>query len=74
MVSLGLDIYKSDPIGQFAIESPDFHELGREIVALGLPTLFVLEGGYAIEPLGRHVCDVLAGFESTTTSFGHPAQ
>jgi acetoin utilization deacetylase AcuC-like enzyme len=74
VVSLGLDIYKHDPIGQFAIETQDFHELGRELAALSLPTVFVLEGGYAAEPLGRLVCDVLAGFESTTTSLGQTAQ
>jgi len=36
--------------------------LGRRIAALGRPTLFVFEGGYATEALGVNVTGVLAGF------------
>ncbi len=32
---------------------------------LRLPTLFVLEGGYAVAEIGTNVVNVLAGFEST---------
>jgi acetoin utilization deacetylase AcuC-like enzyme len=37
--------------------------LGQRLAELGLPTLFVLEGGYALEVLGVNVTNVLAGFE-----------
>ena len=37
--------------------------MGRRLADLGLPTLFVLEGGYAVAVLGVNVANVLAGFE-----------
>jgi acetoin utilization deacetylase AcuC-like enzyme len=36
--------------------------LGQVIAGLGLPTLFVMEGGYAIAPLGQNVTNVLTGY------------
>jgi acetoin utilization deacetylase AcuC-like enzyme len=30
---------------------------------LGIPTLFVMEGGYDIESIGKNVIAVLEGFE-----------
>jgi acetoin utilization deacetylase AcuC-like enzyme len=63
VVSLGLDTFKGDPISHFLLESDDYLEIGRRIEALGLPTLFVFEGGYAVEPLGVNAVNVLAGFD-----------
>jgi len=34
------------------------------VASLGLPTVFVLEGGYAVEALGRNAVNVLDGFEA----------
>ena len=34
----------------------------RTIAALGLPTLFVMEGGYAVGDIGTNVANVLEGF------------
>lgn len=34
------------------------------IAALGLPTLFVMEGGYAIEAIGENVVQLLKGYEA----------
>ena len=31
---------------------------------LGLPTLFVMEGGYAVEEIGVNVVNTLTGFEN----------
>jgi acetoin utilization deacetylase AcuC-like enzyme len=64
VVSLGLDAYKDDPVGGFRLESEDFTETGRMIATIGLPTLFVMEGGYAIDALGFNVVNLLAGYES----------
>ncbi len=40
-----------------------FSTIGARIAALGLPTLFVMEGGYAVAEIGRNAVNVLTGFE-----------
>jgi acetoin utilization deacetylase AcuC-like enzyme len=62
IVSLGVDTYKDDPISFFKLESDDFTSYGARIAKLKLPTLFVMEGGYAIEAIGTNTVNVLAGF------------
>jgi acetoin utilization deacetylase AcuC-like enzyme len=64
VVSLGLDTFADDPISTFALRSPDFTRLGGRIAALGLPTVFVLEGGYAARELGENAAAVIEGFEA----------
>jgi acetoin utilization deacetylase AcuC-like enzyme len=63
VVSLGVDTFKDDPISQFKLDSPDYLAMGRRIAALGKPTLFVMEGGYAVEAIGVNAVNVLEGFE-----------
>ncbi len=63
IVSLGVDTYEGDPISQFKLHSEDFIQTGAMLAAAGLPTLFVMEGGYAVADIGRNVVNVLAGFE-----------
>ncbi len=63
VVSLGVDTYMEDPISQFKLDSPDYLAMGRRIAALGLPTLFIMEGGYAVEAIGVNAVNVLEGFE-----------
>jgi len=63
VVSLGVDTFAGDPISSFRLQSPDFSTYGRMIGACGLPTLFVLEGGYAVGEIGVNVVNVLTGFE-----------
>ncbi|PZQ49820.1 MAG: acetylpolyamine amidohydrolase [Rhodovulum sulfidophilum] len=62
VVSLGVDTYKGDPISRFELDTPDYPGLGAAIAGLGLPTLFVMEGGYAVEPIGANAVGVLTGF------------
>jgi acetoin utilization deacetylase AcuC-like enzyme len=62
VVSLGVDTYKGDPISRFELDTPDFPGLGAAIAGLGLPTLFTMEGGYAVEPIGENAVGVLTGF------------
>lgn len=62
VVSLGVDIYGKDPQSFFEIVSDDFIEIGRWIAELHLPTVFVMEGGYAVADLGVNVGKVLTGF------------
>lgn len=68
VVSLGVDTFAGDPISFFRLRSADFSTYGRMIAGCGLPTLFVLEGGYAVGEIGINVVNVLTGFEQTTSS------
>lgn len=63
VVSLGVDAYKDDPISFFKLESDDFTAAGRRIGGLKLPTVFCMEGGYAIEAVGVNTVNVLEGFK-----------
>ncbi|MBI1219653.1 MAG: histone deacetylase family protein [Rhodobacteraceae bacterium] len=63
VVSLGVDAFKDDPISFFRLDSPDFTDAGRRIAGLGLPTVFCMEGGYAIEAVGINTVNVLEGFQ-----------
>jgi acetoin utilization deacetylase AcuC-like enzyme len=62
LVSLGVDTYKDDPISFFKLESDDFSRYGESIAQAGLPTLFVMEGGYAVEEIGINTANVLCGY------------
>ena len=68
VVSLGLDTFEGDPISRFALKSSDFTRLGERLAALGLPTVLVLEGGYAAAELGTNAVNVLHGFEQAAQS------
>jgi acetoin utilization deacetylase AcuC-like enzyme len=63
VVSLGVDTFAGDPISQFRLQSPDYTDMGARIAGLKLPTLFVMEGGYAVDEIGLNVTNVLTGFE-----------
>ncbi len=52
VLSLGLDTALRDPTGTWAQRSADFERVGRQISALGLPTLVIQEGGYDNRVLG----------------------
>ena len=64
VVSLGVDTFAGDPLSKFALQSADFLRVGERIGYLGLPTAFVLEGGYAVSEIGINVVNVLEGFET----------
>ncbi len=63
VVSLGVDTFERDPISRFKLTSDAFPRVGAKLAALGLPTLFVMEGGYAVEEVGVNAVGVLTGFE-----------
>jgi acetoin utilization deacetylase AcuC-like enzyme len=64
VVSLGLDTFEKDPISRFQLKTGDYPNIGRYIASIATPTLFVMEGGYAVEELGLNTVSVLRGFES----------
>lgn len=63
LVSLGVDTYVKDPISRFRLDHAHFTRMGARIAELGLPTLFVMEGGYAVAEIGMNAVNVLTGFE-----------
>ena len=60
--SFGADTFTGDPICAFALETADYAPVARRIASLGLPTLIVMEGGYAVDELGANVAAFLEGF------------
>ena len=64
VVSLGVDTFEKDPISKFKLKHEDYIRIGEVIAAAGKPTLFVMEGGYAVEELGVNAVNVLQGFEA----------
>ncbi len=61
VVSLGVDTFGGDPLGDFALTPAAFAQIGGVIATLNLPTVFIMEGGYAIEQLGQNVINTLRG-------------
>ena len=62
IVSYGADTYEGDPISHFRLRTADYAPMARRIASLGLPTVVVMEGGYAIDALGASVAEFLSGF------------
>ena len=63
VVALGYDAHKDDPIGVLELESADFGTVGEKVRGIGLPTLVVQEGGYAIEAIENCLDAFLQGFK-----------
>ncbi|KUF09179.1 histone deacetylase family protein [Pseudoponticoccus marisrubri] len=63
VVALGLDASIDDPFQGLAVTQQGFARIGAAIAALGLPTLFVQEGGYISDTLGANLTRVLTGFQ-----------
>ena len=51
VVALGFDAHVRDPIGVLKLEAEDFGAVGQRIKSIGLPTVVVQEGGYAVADL-----------------------
>jgi acetoin utilization deacetylase AcuC-like enzyme len=62
VVSLGVDTFAADPISAFALEVRHYPLMGELLAGLGLPTVLVQEGGYAVAEIGMNVAGVLGAF------------
>jgi acetoin utilization deacetylase AcuC-like enzyme len=77
VVSLGLDTYGQDPIADFALSTDVYHEVGRRVASLGLPTLVLQEGGYFVAKLGENARTWLRGLLGSPLDLraaSHPAR
>jgi acetoin utilization deacetylase AcuC-like enzyme len=65
IVSYGADTFAGDPISFFQLRTGDYEPVARRIASLALPTLVVMEGGYAVDVLGANVAAFLGGFPAS---------
>ena len=57
-----MDTFVGDPISGFTLNSDDYLRVGERLQAVGLPTVLVFEGGYAVEEVGVNAVNVLQAF------------
>jgi acetoin utilization deacetylase AcuC-like enzyme len=62
VVSLGVDAGASDPESPLRVTNQGFFAIGDRLASLGLPTVLIQEGGYALDALGPDVMAVLTAF------------
>ena len=62
VLSFGADTHEADPISHFQLRTGDYSRMARRIAGLGLPTVILMEGGYAVDALGANVAGFLGGF------------
>lgn len=60
---LGFDVYYQDPQAKCHLETKDFEYLAQRILALGIPTIILVEGGYCIERLGDNMMSFMKGLK-----------
>ncbi len=64
VMSYGADTFEDDPISHFKLREEDYAVIGSRVAELNVPTVVIMEGGYAIDALGRNVASLLSGFGS----------
>lgn len=62
VIAAGFDTYRHDKFGNLCIDTPDYRVIAGHIAQLGLPTLFVQEGGYKIDTLRANIHSFVEGF------------
>ena len=70
VVSLGFDTYERDPIGDLALTTAGYHEMGRRVGALGRRLVILQEGGYFVPDLGANAVAWLRGAEGRPPAGG----
>jgi acetoin utilization deacetylase AcuC-like enzyme len=61
ILSLGFDTFERDPIGDLALRTADYGELGSMVAASGMPVVALQEGGYALDAIGANARAFLRG-------------
>lgn len=65
VVSLGVDAAEHDPAAPLMVTEAGFAEAGRRLASVGIPAVFVQEGGYDLTRLTDLVLAVLTAFEAS---------
>jgi acetoin utilization deacetylase AcuC-like enzyme len=68
VVSLGFDTFHLDPIGDLALTTAGYHEMGRRVAALGRRLVLLQEGGYYLPELGVNARAWLRGAEGRSAA------
>jgi acetoin utilization deacetylase AcuC-like enzyme len=68
VVSLGIDTYQHDPLGDFTLTTPTYYEVGRRVAAAVSRLVILQEGGYYLQDLGENVRQWLLGAASASQS------
>jgi acetoin utilization deacetylase AcuC-like enzyme len=61
VVSLGMDTYGQDPLGDFSLTTPVYAEMGKRVAAAAGRLVILQEGGYYLPHLGENVRQWLLG-------------
>ena len=61
VVALGLDASEEDPLRGLAVTTKGFEQIGRSIAEIGLPTVYIQEGGYLSDILTDNLEAFLKG-------------
>jgi acetoin utilization deacetylase AcuC-like enzyme len=61
IVSLGVDTYQHDPLGDFALTTSAYHDCARQVASAAKRILVLQEGGYYLQDLGDNVRQFLLG-------------
>ena len=61
VVSVGIDTYVHDPLGDFVLTTAVYRECGRRVAATAIPLVILQEGGYYLPDLGDNVHQWLSG-------------
>jgi acetoin utilization deacetylase AcuC-like enzyme len=59
LVSAGFDAHRADPLTDLGLEAASFATMARELTELGVPQVYVLEGGYDLAALEESVTALL---------------
>jgi acetoin utilization deacetylase AcuC-like enzyme len=62
VVSAGMDIYADDPLGRIKVTTDGIGKIAKRIAELDLPTVIIMEGGYANDTLGKNILAFLSAF------------
>ena len=67
VVSLGVDTFEHDHLGNFKLTSGIYERIARLIIeSLGIPVLIIMEGGYNIDHLAGNVISFLIPFAGSS--------
>ena len=72
LVSAGYDAHRDDPLGGCSLETGSYAQLARQVLTLGKPVGYVLEGGYELGALAASVAASMESLTGTGEPNAHP--
>ena len=72
LVSAGYDAHRDDPLGGCSLDTSSYAELARQVLTLGKPVGYVLEGGYDLGALAGSVAASMEALAAGGDPGSHP--